>query len=192
MAHSLNNATKEQFKSRTGSYSTHGSRRGFVDIPLPIPKDQLNGVRDEFISLRLESSILKEKIKDGRAFFGIPQGKRLRDFAGADTEAWSAKKAHWSDHRWKLFDELRAQSKRSTEIGVKIKVLRDRLHLSAEPEDCLTHKYKYGDVSGAFKIDKRGYMDLILFKITCQKTLTPKLLKQINTRVGEAKVLFDD
>ena len=31
MSHSLNNPNKEHFMNRTGSYSTHGSRRGFVD-----------------------------------------------------------------------------------------------------------------------------------------------------------------
>ena len=37
-AHSLNNATKKQFIEKVASYSTHGSRRGFVDIELLIPK----------------------------------------------------------------------------------------------------------------------------------------------------------
>ena len=35
MSHSLNNPNKEHFMNRTGSYSTHGSRRGFVDDGIP-------------------------------------------------------------------------------------------------------------------------------------------------------------
>ena len=36
MSHSLNNPNKEHFMNRTGSYSTHGSRRGFVDDGIPV------------------------------------------------------------------------------------------------------------------------------------------------------------
>jgi hypothetical protein len=32
----LNNHTKEQFVARSGSYSTHGSRRGYSDLGLPL------------------------------------------------------------------------------------------------------------------------------------------------------------
>lgn len=35
------NKSKGQFISRTGSFSTHGSRKGFVDVNIPIPEDQL-------------------------------------------------------------------------------------------------------------------------------------------------------
>ena len=47
MAHSLTNAKSEQFIGRTGSYSTHGSRRGFVDVPAEIPECQLNDYAEQ-------------------------------------------------------------------------------------------------------------------------------------------------
>ncbi len=38
----LNNHTKEQFITRSGSFSTHGSRRGYSDLGLPLGIDDLN------------------------------------------------------------------------------------------------------------------------------------------------------
>lgn len=37
----LNNHTKEQFVTRSGSYSTHGSRRGYSDLGLPLGANDL-------------------------------------------------------------------------------------------------------------------------------------------------------
>jgi len=38
----LNNHTKEQFMTRIGSFSTHGSRRGYSDLGLPLGINDLN------------------------------------------------------------------------------------------------------------------------------------------------------
>ena len=42
MSHSLNNPNKEHFMNRTGSYSTHGSRRGFVDDGVAVESNDEN------------------------------------------------------------------------------------------------------------------------------------------------------
>lgn len=42
MAHSLTNAKAARFMDRVSEFSTRGSRRGFVDLGIPIPDDQLN------------------------------------------------------------------------------------------------------------------------------------------------------
>ena len=71
MAHSLTNAKAARYMQRTSEFSTRGSRRGFVDIDLPIPKDQLEPcVEPETINLQEAIRILEANllIPDGMSY----------------------------------------------------------------------------------------------------------------------------
>jgi len=60
---SLNNSTKEQLMSRTGSYSTHGSRRGFSTLGEQMRDKDLHDIDEqkEILKRQLEPLLLKEK-----------------------------------------------------------------------------------------------------------------------------------
>jgi predicted RND superfamily exporter protein len=61
MAHSLNNSKASDFMERTSQYSTHGSRRGYVDLGLHILETDYN--REALIVQKVE---LQQKIADFR------------------------------------------------------------------------------------------------------------------------------
>jgi len=72
MSHSLNNPNKEHFMNRTGSYSTHGSRRGFVDDGIPVESNDQNR---QAIIHRIEA--INKVITDFKRKHGIKQTKRV-------------------------------------------------------------------------------------------------------------------
>ena len=72
MSHSLNNPNKEHFMNRTGSYSTHGSRRGFVDDGIPVESNDQNR---QAIIYRIEA--INKVITDFKRKYGIKQTKRV-------------------------------------------------------------------------------------------------------------------
>tara|TARA_R110000822_G_scaffold67740_2_gene164810 strand:- start:317 stop:805 length:489 start_codon:yes stop_codon:yes gene_type:complete len=72
MGHSLNNPNKEQFIKRTGSYSTHGSRRGFVDDGIKVESN------DENRQALVHKLMLNNKIiTDFRKKYRIASKKRI-------------------------------------------------------------------------------------------------------------------
>ena len=86
MAHSLNNAKAAQFMERTASFSTHGSRRGFVDIELPIPDTQLNDADGERDVLVRRMAFLGKQIRENKTLMGLSKNntkplRRYREMA---------------------------------------------------------------------------------------------------------------
>jgi len=72
MSHSLNNPNKEHFMNRTGSFSTHGSRRGFVDDGVAVESNDQN--RQALIH-RIEA--INKVITDFKRKYGIKQEQRV-------------------------------------------------------------------------------------------------------------------
>jgi len=72
MSHSLNNPNKEHFMNRTGSYSTHGSRRGFVDDGISVESNDQNR---QAIIYRIEA--INKVITDFKRKYGIKQEQRV-------------------------------------------------------------------------------------------------------------------
>ena len=72
MGHSLNNPNKEQFIKRTGSYSTHGSRRGFVDDGVEVESNDQNR---QAIVYRIQ--VINKTITDFKRKYGINQEQRV-------------------------------------------------------------------------------------------------------------------
>ena len=68
MSHSLNNPNKEHFMNRTGSYSTHGSRRGFVDDGIPVESNDQNRQ-----ALVYRITAINKVITDFKRKYGIKQ-----------------------------------------------------------------------------------------------------------------------
>lgn len=77
MSHSLNNAKAQQFMSRVADYSTHGSRRGFVDVNLPIPADQCGSPEDMLRIIHKRKKELSLEISKNRRLLGVKPGKKL-------------------------------------------------------------------------------------------------------------------
>jgi hypothetical protein len=77
-SYSLTSAKKEQFMDRSGSFSTHGSRRGFVDIDLPIHESQMHSLEDEREEIAGRKLKISLKISENRKLLGIRKGKQLR------------------------------------------------------------------------------------------------------------------
>ncbi len=62
-ATSLNNAKAAQFMSRTASYSTHGSRRGYVDDGVPVEtsgSESYQALNAQFEAIRIELTALRK------------------------------------------------------------------------------------------------------------------------------------
>lgn len=74
MAHSLNNHTAADKLNRTGSYSTRGSRRGYVDLGSHIIETDEN--RE---ALALQKTKLQHEIAEFRAKYKVPPKMRIRD-----------------------------------------------------------------------------------------------------------------
>ena len=72
MSHSLNNPNKEHFMNRTGSYSTHGSRRGFVDDGIPVESNDQNRQ-----ALVYRITAINKVITDFKRKYGIKQEQRV-------------------------------------------------------------------------------------------------------------------
>tara|TARA_R100001463_G_scaffold129975_1_gene189092 strand:- start:7155 stop:7637 length:483 start_codon:yes stop_codon:yes gene_type:complete len=72
MSHSLNNPNKEHFMNRTGSYSTHGSRRGFVDDGVAVESNDENR---QALVYRIE--VINKVITDFKRKYGIKQEQRV-------------------------------------------------------------------------------------------------------------------
>lgn len=83
MAHALSNSDKQQFIDRSGSYSTHGSRRGFVDIDLPMPEDQLADASNEWLVLSERKQTMTLQLSEYRKKLGIGAGKQLKKYENA-------------------------------------------------------------------------------------------------------------
>lgn len=81
MAHSLTNAKAARFMQRTSEFSTHGNRRGFVDIDLPIPKDQLEPCVVD------TTANLPEAIRILEAHLQIPDGMSYQQYKKAIMQA---------------------------------------------------------------------------------------------------------
>jgi len=192
MAHSLNNATKQQFKDRVASFSTHGSRRGFVDIALPIPKDQLNDARDEYLSLREESRILQQKITDFRKEFGLDAGTKLKNVLSENEWYGKLKKRTWPAARVKAYEDARALSARFNLVNVEMSALRSRLQISADPEDDETLTFTTrSSVKGEFKISKIVFIRHLLFRAVVAQIIGKELTKMVDLMVEELGVRVD-
>ena len=72
MSHSLNNPSKEHFMNRTGSYSTHGSRRGFVDDGVAVESNDENR---QALVYRIEA--INKVITDFKRKYEIGQKQRV-------------------------------------------------------------------------------------------------------------------
>ena len=72
MAHSLNNSKAADFMKRTSQYSTHGSRRGYVDNGRHILETDYN--REALIVQKLE---LEKQIADFRRKHNIAKSITL-------------------------------------------------------------------------------------------------------------------
>jgi hypothetical protein len=82
-SYSLGNAKAGQFMAREASYSTHGSRRGFVDIDLPIPESQLSDASETLNALLQRKQELSLAISNNRHILGIKKGKPLKTYANS-------------------------------------------------------------------------------------------------------------
>ena len=74
MAHSLNNSKAADFMKRTSQYSTHGSRRGYVDHGSYIVETDWN--REALILQKVE---LQAKINAFRTKYKLPKKKKIDD-----------------------------------------------------------------------------------------------------------------
>ena len=72
MAHSLNNSKAADFMKRTSQYSTHGSRRGYVDHGSYIVETDWN--REALILQKVE---LQAKINTFRTKYKLPKKKKI-------------------------------------------------------------------------------------------------------------------
>ena len=74
MAHSLNNPKAADFMKRTSGYSTHGSRRGYVDHGTHIMETDWN--REALILQKVE---LQEEINVFRTKYKLPKKKKISE-----------------------------------------------------------------------------------------------------------------
>jgi len=193
MAHSLNNATKQQFKDRVAAFSTRGSRRGFVDIPLPIPQDQLNDVTEKFESLKKEQRTLLDKVEAFRKEFGLEQGTHLKNVLSDREWYGRVKRRTWTEERLKKYEDARLSSSRLEVVSKEISVLKKRLMLSAEPEDESLHRFSVNgqSVASEFKINKSIYIQALMFKIMVRKVLGAEFARDIEKMVNELGITHE-
>ena len=78
MAHSLNNPKAADFMKRVSSYSTHGSRRGFVDMGSHLVETDYN--REALV---LQKTQLQFEITEFRAKHKIPPKKKIHEVIGS-------------------------------------------------------------------------------------------------------------
>jgi hypothetical protein len=79
MAHSLNNSKAGDFMKRTSQYSTHGSRRGYVDNDDHIMETDLN--REALVLQRTE---LQHEISNFRTKYKLPPKKKISELIVPD------------------------------------------------------------------------------------------------------------
>lgn len=56
----MNNATKEQFKNREGSFSTHGSRRGYSELGYSLTEADFLPLREKRAALVSNKNLIEE------------------------------------------------------------------------------------------------------------------------------------
>ena len=187
MAHSLNNAKAEQFKKRTGSFSTHGSRRGFVDLALPIPKDQLNSAIDSYNAMKDELSLLKIQHAEGCQEVGF-QGRS----AGSGRGGVSLRKWYDLKRKERGIDKVWPQSRhdlvlRVMDIGKRINTLSGEISLLSRRLGISAHEV----VDKSASLDLRGkhydltitpikYFNAMAFREVAMRVLTKEQRETIN------------
>lgn len=75
MAHSLTNAKAGRFMERVSEFSTHGSRRGFVD-----DGEYVLGLDNNRYALAHQCQMLCDRLAEMRKELGVPKRKSLKRF----------------------------------------------------------------------------------------------------------------
>ena len=136
MAHSLNNPKAADFMKRVSSYSTHGSRRGFVDNGSALVPTDYN--REALI---LQKTQLQHEITEFRAKYKISRKRKIHEIIGhhfADSKRESHRRFK-NKRRYDLreLNHIKACVEQIKEIDAKIRKMPKSRQIPKSVNQCM-------------------------------------------------------
>lgn len=135
MAHSLNNSKAADFMKRVSSYSTHGSRRGFVDMGSHLVPTDHN--REALV---LKKTQLQFEIAEFRAKHKIPPKKKIHEVIGRLKNNGSKPHKHLSKKislDLRELNHIKACVEQINEIDAKIRKMPKSRQISKSVNQCM-------------------------------------------------------